>query len=147
MEEASARSYNQYIIALPRSGSTGEYSVLGFCIGHPYGRTNTASLEPNILLYCPPTCAIVYIYTYCLPIQVLIIHIYHDVRLLKVINMWPITQNGYYLTLHHHWSLIQANTGSFKGFMLIASFTQTGNSSSTSGWKPSSHSPRVWTSN
>ena len=62
MEEASARSYNQYIIALPRSGSTGEYSVLGFCIGHPYGRANTASLEPNILLYCPPTCAIVYIY-------------------------------------------------------------------------------------
>jgi len=23
-------------------------------IGPPYGRANTASLEPNILLYCPP---------------------------------------------------------------------------------------------
>ena len=62
IEEASARSYNKYIIALPRSGSTGEYSVLSFCIGLPYGRANTASLELNILLYCPPTRAIIYIY-------------------------------------------------------------------------------------
>jgi len=53
IEEASSRSYNKYIIALLRSGSTGEYSVLGFCIGPSYGRANTASLEPNIFLYCP----------------------------------------------------------------------------------------------
>ena len=46
----------------PRSGSTGEYSVLSFCIGPPYGRANTASLEPNILLYCPPTRAITCMY-------------------------------------------------------------------------------------
>jgi len=26
----------------------------------PYGRVNTASLEPNILVYCPPTRAIIY---------------------------------------------------------------------------------------
>jgi len=63
IKEASARSYNKYIIALLRSGSTGEYSVLGFCIGPPYSRANTASLEPNILLYCPPTRAIIYIYS------------------------------------------------------------------------------------
>jgi len=62
IEEASARSYNKYIIALFRLGSTGEYSVLGFCIGPPYGRANTASLEPNILLYCPPTRAIIYMF-------------------------------------------------------------------------------------
>ena len=53
------------IIALLRSGSAGEYLVLGFCIGPPYGWANTASLEPNILLYCPPTCAIIYIYIAC----------------------------------------------------------------------------------
>ena len=47
----------------PRSGSTGEYSVLSFCIGPPYGRANTASLEPTILLYCPPIHAIIYIYS------------------------------------------------------------------------------------
>jgi len=51
IKEASARSYNEYIIALLRSGSTGEYSVLGFYIGPPYGWDNAASLEPNILLY------------------------------------------------------------------------------------------------
>ena len=62
IEEANARSYNKYIIALLRSGSTGEYSVLGFCIGPPYGRANTASLEPNIFLYCPPTRAIIYMF-------------------------------------------------------------------------------------
>jgi len=63
IEEASARSYNKYIIALLRSGSTGEYSILGFGIGPLYGRANTASLELNILLYCPPTHAIIiYIY-------------------------------------------------------------------------------------
>jgi len=56
-------SHNKYIIALLRSGSTGEYSILGFCIGPPYSRANTASLEPNILLYCPPTRAIKNIYT------------------------------------------------------------------------------------
>jgi len=42
------------IIALLRLGSTGEYLVFGFCIGPLCGRANTASLEPNILLYCPP---------------------------------------------------------------------------------------------
>jgi len=44
------------------SGSTGEYSILGFYIGPPYGWANTASLKPNILLYCPPTHAIIYTY-------------------------------------------------------------------------------------
>jgi len=62
MKEASGWSYNKYIIALLKLGSTGEYSVLGFCIGPPYGRANTASFELNILLYCPPTREIVYIY-------------------------------------------------------------------------------------
>jgi len=33
-----------------------------FCIGPSYGRANTANLEPNILLYCPPTRAIIYTY-------------------------------------------------------------------------------------
>ena len=46
------------ILSLFRSSSTGEYSILIFCIGPPYSRANTASLEPNILLYCPPTRAI-----------------------------------------------------------------------------------------
>jgi len=55
---ASARSYNKYIIALFRLGSTGEYLILGFCIGPPYSQANTANIPPNILLYCPPTRAI-----------------------------------------------------------------------------------------
>ena len=33
-----------------------------FCIGPPYSQANTASLEPNVLLYCPPTRAIIHIY-------------------------------------------------------------------------------------
>jgi len=59
LHEACAGSYN-ILLQLLRSGSTGEYSVLGFCIGPPYGQANTASLELNILLYCPPTRAIIY---------------------------------------------------------------------------------------
>jgi len=51
-------------MTLLRSDSTGDYSVLGFCIVPPYGLANTASLDPNILLYCPPTRAIIYIYMY-----------------------------------------------------------------------------------
>jgi len=31
-------------------------------IGPPQGRANTATLESNILLYCPLTCAIIYMY-------------------------------------------------------------------------------------
>jgi len=61
IKEASAKSYNKYIIALLRSGSIGEYLVLGFCIGPPYGQGNTANLESNILLYLLPTRAIIYI--------------------------------------------------------------------------------------
>jgi len=49
---------NKHIVSLLRLGSTGEYLVLSFCIGPPYGWADTASLEPNILLYCPSTCTI-----------------------------------------------------------------------------------------
>ena len=48
MSIASAGSYN---IVLLRSGSTGEYLILGF---------STANLEQNILLYCPLTHTIIY---------------------------------------------------------------------------------------
>jgi len=40
---------------------SGEYSVLSFCIGPPCGLANTTRLELNILLYCPPTCANIYV--------------------------------------------------------------------------------------
>ena len=45
-------------------GNTGEYSVLRLCIVPPCGRANTATLELNIPLYCPPSHAIIYIYTW-----------------------------------------------------------------------------------
>ena len=62
IEEASAGSYNEYIIALLRSGSIWEYSLFRFCMGPPYSQANTASLESNILLYCLPTHTIIYMY-------------------------------------------------------------------------------------
>jgi len=47
-----------HISTLLRSGSAREYSVLNFCIGPPYSWASTDSLEPSLLPYCPPTCAI-----------------------------------------------------------------------------------------
>ena len=44
------------------SDNTGEYSVLRLYIVPPCGRANTAPLELNIPLYCPPSHAIIYIY-------------------------------------------------------------------------------------
>jgi len=42
-----------HISTLLRSGSAREYSVLNF---PPYSWASTDSLEPSLLLYCPPTC-------------------------------------------------------------------------------------------
>ena len=50
------------IIAFPL-GRKGEYSVLRLCIVPPCGRANTATLELNIPLYCPPSHIIIYIYS------------------------------------------------------------------------------------
>ena len=51
-----------HVSTLLRSGSAREYSVLNFCIGPPYSWASIASLEPSVLLYCPPTCTVI-IYT------------------------------------------------------------------------------------
>ena len=44
------------------SDNTGGYSVLGLCIVPPCSRANTATLELNIPLYCPPSHAIIHMY-------------------------------------------------------------------------------------
>ena len=51
-------SYNKSTFG---SNNTGEYSVLRLCIVPPCGQANTATLELNIPLYCPPSHVIIYI--------------------------------------------------------------------------------------
>ena len=68
IEEAST-GWQWVLSTLLRFGSASDYSVLNFCIGPPYSWASTDSLEPSLLLYCPPTWAII-IYTciimYCM---------------------------------------------------------------------------------
>ena len=58
IEEAST-GWQRVIYQHSLGWAVQENIQFNFCIGPPYSWASTDSLEPSLLLYCPPTCAII----------------------------------------------------------------------------------------